>query len=341
MNKTHICWLFFSLVLFPGCKMTTEKFSKTQYPKIIESAAKVVTTKFYEGVYRDGEWICGKEVEPGYDPDDYLLTGQKPTIEYYNKAGNIVLFVETIQDKPVYFQVTEYVTPESSQKKSVRHIRWNDWDITEIFYRDKNGRLVKVKNDVEETIIEYDASGQRSKIITTDNGSKKIVKKLPGVIKSYSIEEYDLYWEDNYRDRLKEETIEIFDSNDNLIEQTSKIYNEDGSQWGTSRRIVNYRGKKITEEFYEKRALDESLEKRYVEKWHTTYNSHGDVEIEDFETTSFVNRLNTLTNTRFYYYEYNSKGEWIKRTMVWEYHSFYPGKIETRATITVRDISYK
>lgn len=338
MNYFRLIWIIsFCLV---GCKMTPEKYANTRYQEIIKSSAKIITTKYYQGTMHDGKWICGREVEPGNDPDSYLLPSEEPTIKFFNEAGNIILMVKTNQDNPSSFVETQYISSDSPKMKFRRYVsRYGD--SKEVFIRDSDGRLLKVKNGTEETSFEYNYNGQRIKTTTVDETGTTITKRLPGETPIYSVEVYQNYMRDNYRRGLKEERTEIYDIYNHLIEQRCKYYNKDGIQDATSQRIFKYDGEHILDEFYEMRSLNDSSQNNYFETCYSKYNSHGDIEREDFVMTRYSNKGDVMEFSRYYYYDYNSNGDWIQCCRIAKDYSVPPVRPDDRVTIIVREIIYK
>lgn len=136
--------------------MTVERYERSIYPKFRENSAKVITTKFYEGVRRNNEWVCSREIELGTDYYSRLIDDEAPSIKYFNEAGNIIFYVETRFDRPVRFVETEYVQQNDSRIKRRRYISHLGGDVKEKFIRDSELYLMKCVSSKEEAIYEYD-----------------------------------------------------------------------------------------------------------------------------------------------------------------------------------------
>lgn len=148
----------------------------------------------------------------------------------------------------------------------------------------------------------------------------------------FSTEVYEQSW-NNYWHGIEEEILEISDTNNKLKEVQKKYYDENGNEWGTSKRDYLYNGDLFADRVFYERSNDCS----YWKKFEISYNVQGDMIREDIEIYhSSASR--PLVLCRHYMYKYDLNGEWIQCTRVVDCSSDNPVLLKQQATIIVREI---
>ena len=359
MKNTYLV-LFASLAMMNCCSDSKgfDWYKNNRYPVVIESAVKTRTTRYYEGIKHEGEWICGKEVESQADPGNSLFESECPHIEYFNKAGNLILTAKVQHDKPVEFEEIQYVSPNSNLIKNKINARSNliNYVIEREYIRDREGHLLKVVkkagSDISvENEYEYDSYGQRIKSTFFDGDEKTIITLNPGKKLIYSMKVYRDMDSNGFYEVLSEDRIDIYDEKSNLVEQIGRDYSiDDGHLIGNYKSDYKYIGDTLQEYYYDYTRTEGNL----GESIHVVYNSHGDVIEEhivtkdhslvvhrDIDTDgSIINEEKWFTPTstaesyRTYQYEYDSNGEWTQCVRIIKNNLLYGD--EERATIIVR-----
>lgn len=329
------------IVAFVVLSCNNKQTEKTEIAQIRESpkeAKKCIITSFYEAITNDGVQICGQEINDAMHYRDTV---------YYDIFNNIIL----IKEHDFSTIKCEYYSAENGKIKKKSTIQRGKIEYID-YIRNQKGLIIetKVSGDIIDidrgtnTTYKYDNNDVRIEENDLTNNKKTIIKTSPSskdkIIKTYQVIRNDVEYYHNHIKGLVEQGTEIYDSKTNTLDrQLIEKYN-----YGQTDRIednvftYDKSGKLLTEiysgessgswvslpEGLKGEELDKYIIEHYyganlilkpldIRKVESIYNSKGD--LTDYNTYNLVNGIYQLSFPNKYEYEYNDKGDWIKKIM--------------------------
>lgn len=318
--------------------------------EIPKEAKKRVITSFYKSFTQDGELLCGQETEDG--------TYYRDTV-YYDNFNNVLL----IKRNDLYTIKNEYYSAKEGKLKKKITIHWGKIEYVE-YIRNQKGLLIEKKVSGDTLILNREINTtykyDKNDVLIEENklDEKITYKTSPStkdkIIKTYQVIDNKNQYEYNNIRGLVEQGTEIYDSKNKTltrkliekynygyldrIEDNYYTYDKSGkllSEIYSGESSGNYvsipdglKGKEIDdyiiEHYYGTNLILKPLDNIKIE---SIYNSKGDLIAQ--YTSNLVNGAYKIYSTEKFDYEYNKKGDWVKKIM----HDF-------RNLICIREIEY-
>jgi len=300
-QKLTTLLVFFAIINSSGCLNKIENLHK-----VPTEAKKRIITSYYEPILNDGSWICGEELEK----DDY---SNLPDTAYYDEYDNLLLSITKHNPKlNTRIKKNIYSLPAESKLKSESTIYINKEDLSEKieeteYIRDSKGILLQIKGK-ENSFFTHDASG----FITQElDINKKIHESFS---KTQSTNTLDVVVKKTYETsgEIREKTTYIINRNTkkNLRETTE--YKSSGEMLTVD--IIYYydSSNRLTSRDWKR---TESSNYTIGNKTEYRYNFQGDIESITMSTQNKNGSYDSKLISHKYEYEYNKKGDWIKKVV--------------------------